>query len=276
MRTQKAVFCAALVIAFLPRTAVAQPTRPTVKLRIVEGRPVVDGVFLNGQGPYQFLLDTGSQSNQVDSRLARKLGLTASLQLDLHTPSGLSHVRGGKVANVTLGAVSAAGVSAQDQEFLITSLEGLHALSPDIQGILGQEFLAHFDYTLDFQHHQLTFGDAPPTSARVAVRVVSGCMGIPTSEGELMLDSGINTLLFFRKSSQSPTAYVNSASSLSASASVGFAPALRIGDRLYHPANAVFEAVANAPGQGLLPANMFHAVYISNSEGFVIFDPETR
>jgi hypothetical protein len=101
-------------------------------------------------------------------------------------------------------------------------------------------------------------------------------MGIPTSEGELMLDSGIDTLLFFRKSSEPATAHVNSASGLSANVSVGYAPALRIGDRVYHPANAVFEAVANAPGQGLLPASMFHAIYISNSEGFVIFDPETR
>jgi hypothetical protein len=59
--------------------------QPFVKLEILGGRPVVSRVFLNGQGPFRFLLDTGAQSNQVETSLARKLGLTASFQVALDT-----------------------------------------------------------------------------------------------------------------------------------------------------------------------------------------------
>jgi hypothetical protein len=39
---------------------------------------------------------------------------------------------------------------------------------------------------------------------------------------------------------------------------------------------AEFEEVADAPGAGLLPACLFHAIFVSNSEGYVVFDPEGR
>jgi hypothetical protein len=139
-----------------PRADLAQPPQPIVKLKIIQGLPVVNGVYLNAHGSYRFLLDTGGQTNQLEAGLARKPRLAATRQLDLHTPSGPSQVPGGKVSKVSLGPVEAA-----DQELIFTNLDGLHALSPDIHGILGQEFLAHFDYTLDFQNHVLTFGDPP-------------------------------------------------------------------------------------------------------------------
>jgi hypothetical protein len=258
---------------FLPCTAVSQPVRPTLKLKIMDGRPVVDGVFLNGQGPYRFLLDTGSQTNQLESGLARKLGLTGTFKVDLYTPSGPSIVQGGHVDKVTLGPVDAAG-----QEFLFTGCDGLHALSQDIRGILGQEFLAHFDYTLDLQHHQLMFRDPPALGSRIKVRLIYGRMAIPTSQGDLVLDSGANTLFLFRESSRptTSTVQVRSASGLIAAASVQSAPELHIGDRVYRPASAEFHAVPAAEEAGLLPVNLFHAIFICNSEGYVVFDSQPQ
>lgn len=271
MRAQTAVILAALLTASFPCVDLAELPRPTVKLKIIQGLPVVDGVYLNAHGPYRFLLDTGSQTNQLEAGVAQKLGLPATLQLDLHTPSGLSQVQGGKVSKVSLGPVEAA-----DQELIFTNLDGLHALSPDIRGILGQEFLAHFDYTLDFQNHLLTFGDPPVAGTRVTVRRVYGCMTLPTSLGDLMLDSGIDTLFLFRESSRPPTAHVSSATGLNANVSLEAVPELRIGDRRYHPVHAAVQYVAEAPEAGLLPASLFRAIFISNSEGYVVFNPETR
>lgn len=34
-------------------------------LRVEEGRPIVDGVYVNGDGPYRFLVDTGTNVNLV-------------------------------------------------------------------------------------------------------------------------------------------------------------------------------------------------------------------
>ena len=65
MRTPMAVLVASLVATFFPCAAFAQPVQPTLKLQVIAGRPVVDGVYLNGQGPYRFLLDTGTQVNML-------------------------------------------------------------------------------------------------------------------------------------------------------------------------------------------------------------------
>jgi hypothetical protein len=266
-----AVFIASLVSTFFPCAAVSQPAQPTLKLMIVSGRPVVEGVYLNGQGPYRFLLDTGSQKNQVEAGLARKLGLAATFQRDLYTPAGPSHVQGGKVSQVALGSAQA-----ENQDFLFTNFDGIHTLSPEIRGILGQEFLSHFDYTLDFKHHLLTFGGAPAAGVRVAVSVAYGRMEVPTSEGRLVLDSGADMLFLFRKSLRPPNAHISSAGGQSASVTIENAPDLRIGDRTYHPMQAQFQEVSDAPEAGLLPVSLFHAVFVSNSEGYVVFDPEAR
>jgi hypothetical protein len=266
-----AVLVASLVATFFPCAAFAQPVQPTLKLQVIGGRPVVDGVYLNGQGPYRFLLDTGTQVNMVEAGLAKKLGLVGTFERELLTPSGSSHLRGGMVGKVSLGPVETEG-----QEFLFTNFDAEHTLSPDIRGILGQEFLAHFDYMLDFQHHGLTFGAVAAEGAHVPVRVVYGCMTVATNQGDLLLDSGADMLFLFRNSVGATTAQVRASSGLSAPVSVDRAPGVRIGERMYYPTNVEYRAVAGAPEAGLLPTSLFHAIFVSNSEGYVVFDPGRR
>ncbi len=271
MKTLLAVLFSALLATSIPSDAAAQ----TIKLKIVSGRPIVGGVYLNGQGPYRFLIDTGNQSNQIDARLAQKIGLTPTFQVKLYTPSGSSLVPGTKVDKLTLGTSEATA-----QEFLINNLDGVHALSSDIQGILGQQFLSHFDYTLDFQHQQLTLGDSPATGAHVPLRILDGLMAVPTSQGDLVLDSGADTLFLFRESSHASTSQnstqIRSDAGSTSAVSMEKVYGLQIGERLYHPAGAIFHPVPAASHAGLLPANLFHAIFICNSAGYVVFDPATR
>src|SRR5271163_3621047 len=102
MKTQSFLLPALFLAILLPSTANSQPANSAIPMKVVAGKPVVDGVFVNGHGPYRFLLDTGSQSNHLDSGLARKLGIEATLTLDLQTQSGGSTVRGGRISKVTL------------------------------------------------------------------------------------------------------------------------------------------------------------------------------
>jgi len=268
MKTQSYFLPVLFLAILLPSAAVAQPPQASIQLKVMTGKPIVDGVFLNGHGPYRFLLDTGSQSNQVDSSLARKLGLAATLQLDLETPSGDSAVRGGRVSKVTLGPVEAT-----DQEFLFTPFGDLSTLPPDIRGILGQEFLAHFDYILDFQHHRLTFGEPSASGVQTGFRLIFGRMAVSTSLGDLVLDSGAEKLFLFRASTRAPSAQVIGASGARLDVSFETAPDLRIGDRRYRPAEAEYHPVPAAEEAGLLPANLFHAIFICNSKQYVVFDP---
>ncbi|MGD0798246.1 MAG: retropepsin-like aspartic protease [Acidobacteriaceae bacterium] len=268
MKAQSLLLPALFFAIALPAAAVAQPTPTAIQMKVMTGKPVVDGVFLNGHGPYRFLLDTGSQSNQLDSGLARKLGLAATLQLDLETPSGEATVHGGLVAKVALGPAAAS-----DQEFLFTRFEDLSTLPPDIRGILGQEFLAHFDYILDFEHHRLTFGEPLPAGVQTGFRLIFGRMAVPTSLGDLVLDSGAEMLFLFRESTRATSAQVIGASGARVPVSFETAPEVRIGDRRYRPAKAEYHPVPAAEEAGLLPANLFHAIFVCNLKQYVVFDP---
>jgi hypothetical protein len=64
-----------MVFADVPRCGSPQPGNGSIKLITLSGVAVVDGVFLNGHGPYRFLLDTGSGGNLVDTSIAQTLAL---------------------------------------------------------------------------------------------------------------------------------------------------------------------------------------------------------
>src|SRR5271163_10492 len=66
-------------------TASTASPSTSLKLNILDGRPSVSNVFLNGRGPYRFLLDTGAQSNQIDTAVAEELAVTATFRTDFVT-----------------------------------------------------------------------------------------------------------------------------------------------------------------------------------------------
>lgn len=261
-----------IILPALPYNArCSQPSEPSVKLHMMMGRPVVEGVFLNGQGPLRFLLDTGAQSNQVEASIARKLGLTPTFQTKMDTVSGTIHVAGGRIAEVSLGSARAS-----NQEFLFTAMDGVHALSAQIQGVLGQEFLARFDYLIDFANHRVVFGaGVPEAGRRVDFERIDGRPAIETSEGKLVLDSGTDTAILFRASSSEPNSRLRTATG-PASVSTVHRLSVRIAGREYHPANAASIPRASLGEDGELPASLFHAIFFSNSGRYAILDPVVR
>jgi hypothetical protein len=261
-----------IISALVPCNARAlQAPDGSIRLNTISGIPVVDGVFLNGRGPYRFVLDTGGQTNQVEESLAQKIGLARTFQVKMATAAGVIPVAGGRVAEVSLGSASAS-----NQEFVFTTLDGPHVLSAEIKGVLGQEFLAHFDYLLDFAKHRLVFGEpAPEGGSRVGFETIDSCPAIETSEGRLVLDSGANSTILFR--SAPPAADGSTIRTASGTASVSTIQGLRlkIGGREYRPAKAAAIPRVLLKGDGLLSATLFRAIYISNSSKYVILDPST-
>jgi hypothetical protein len=146
----------------------------------------------------------------------------------------------------------------------------------NIQGILGQEFLTHFDYTFDIRHRRLVLSDEPLKGEKVGVRLIFGRMAVSTSLGDLVLDLGADMLFLFHDSPRTATARVMTASGIAAPISVDAAPAIEIDGRIYHPDKAEFHKVQDAEEAGLLPVNLFDAIFISNSKRYIVLNPEMK
>ena len=143
----------------------AGPLSGAVKLQVRDGRPIVDGVYVNGRGPYRFLVDTGTNVNLIDAGLARKIGMTATFQVRLAYAAGSASTPGSDGNQVTLDTVKAAG-----QKFLFSSLDAIHNSSPDVRGVLGEWFLAQFDYTINLKSRELEFGTEDIEGVRTPLR----------------------------------------------------------------------------------------------------------
>src|SRR4051794_37049236 len=103
---------AAIPASFPVREAAAQ-------LEVVQGFPLVR-VYVNRQGPFRMLLDTGGQSCKLSPRAARKIGLEPDERVVLSTSVGEAIIPGVRSAEVTVGDLALDGV-----EILIANVEAI-------------------------------------------------------------------------------------------------------------------------------------------------------
>ena len=252
----------------------AQPqSQAGLPLRILAGHAVLDDVFLNGKGPFRFFLDTGSQANFIDRKVAAQVGLAPNHRVDVQTRTGNVVLTGVDNVTITVGDAVQAG-----QELLISPLDAVHRLSMSIDGILGEAFLARFDYLLDLRHKRIVFGAAEPLGGtKSAVRISRTRMIANTSEGRLVIDSGASSVVLYRPIS--PAGGRVTFATMSGTAELGLErlPRLRFAGREFRDLMAAVAPVRSAKdddSDGLLPTNLFRSVYVSHSGGFVVIDPQ--
>jgi hypothetical protein len=263
-----AIATAAVMVALAAGQVWAADCGAEVKLRVLGGRPVADCVFLNGQGPYRFLLDTGAQANQLDLKVARAAGLEPNFQADMMSVAGTAKVSGREGFEVALGSVKA-----DQQRFLFSGMEAVQQLASDIQGVLGEDFFSHFDYLLDLQHKRLEFGKVDAPGTRVEFRTTHGLPAIPTSLGALLLDSGAGQVVLFGVSAGRMEQKVGTVAGTAAVGLVSGKQLVIAGREIrYGQAVAVPSQNENVDASGLLPAGLFKVVYVSNSEGYVVLN----
>src|ERR1044072_8768183 len=85
----------------------------SIKVRIADGRPIAGGVFLNGCGPFRFLVDTGSQANLIAPEVAESIGLRSTFRSGLVSAAGRAITKGIEDVDVSLS-----GLNASQQVFL--------------------------------------------------------------------------------------------------------------------------------------------------------------
>jgi hypothetical protein len=144
-------------------------------------------VFVEGQGPFRFLLDTGAEASGVSARVASLTGVRAEYRVEQVTAAGSRITPAGR-ARLRVGAHEVVGA-----EVLIGGL------AVEADGVLGQSFLRHFDYLITRKTLEL---DAVPVEGRkIELREVDGLPAVRGSvegtERDLVLDSGSPVLVMF-------------------------------------------------------------------------------
>jgi predicted aspartyl protease len=124
-------------------------TQITLPMRVVRGNGgtlVYVPMKVNGHGPYEFVLDTGSSNSSVDRSLVRRLGLPRTgQQHPVQGVTGSGMVPVVRVHHWTLGGVAMHG----------TSLSVVD-LGIGVGGLLGSDELCRFgNVNLDFRHNKL-------------------------------------------------------------------------------------------------------------------------
>jgi predicted aspartyl protease len=265
----------------------------TLPARTLRGYLMIAGVTINNHGPFDFLVDTGTNTTLLDPQLAAELGLQPKDRLQLASLSNSAGVPRYFLQKVNLGPAALSNLEA-----LAVPLTQLSALDHNIRGILGMNFLLHFSFRLDFDHSSIEIYSFPetariPAGLRVPVQINESRLLIavassaaPHGSWKLALDSGISQFLVFQErivpqrenSKPSPLpkrlmqvstnlAHQTATTRLLQDVSISEAQlpdqeVVVLGNGLLKPSD---------PQDGLLPAVLFHSVFFDRMTATVTF-----
>jgi hypothetical protein len=272
----------------------------SLPFRLVNRHQILLSVSINHTGPYSFQLDSGVQITMID------LSLAAELHLDTQGAAEVAGVGSRQSASFAqLDLVEAGSYGVANQSVLVYDLQNLHSAYLYIQGILGEDFLEHFDMLIDNAHRLLCLdnsdamraevkgphiplvaaaepedGAALPSLLIVAVRLSDGMRPV-----RLMLDSGANSPVLFNTSqymalplSQSVPLRGNGVDGAQRIFWALPPQDVKIGS--LELSRVPFFTLAGAQKDarikgfdGVLPAGLFRRVFIDHADHFAILEP---
>ena len=112
-------------------------------------------VSINNAGPYDFLLDTGSQMTVVDRSLAAKLDLATTGKANL---AGVSVQ--GQTTFAHLDTLELGNYASLNHRVLVYDMNRMQKAGFAIRGLLGEDFLSRFDVFIDNAHSVLCIADS--------------------------------------------------------------------------------------------------------------------
>ena len=254
---------------------------------------IVASVTVNGSGPFDFEIDTGSTATVIDSDLARQLSLSLVDTSLMRTVTGLTTLPRYRLDSLTLGSRSARNLTVPCAE-----LREIREINSKIRGVLGQDFLSAFNYILDYRSQCIEFeeeGEFANTlqGARLPVERDGGRVLIitqpvnPQKKGsKLVMDSGTSTIVVFKAASRESdfeieldlnNGFNTTTVTGTETSSTGRLRKLQIGTEKFSwlPVIVVDNrtAVDGRPENGLLPTRLFRSIYFNNTQNFVILNP---
>lgn len=267
-----------LIIAFIAIGArpslAAEPA--SLRYRGVMGHAVVVPVHLNGQGPFDLVLDTAARFTTIDRALAAQLHLEPRDPIRVVTLAGSRPAARARLDRVELGPIAMAGV-----DVLCADMAVLRAADKRIRGVLGQSALAKVSFGIDHARRLVFFEPPARTDAVVALDEREGRPAVGFDpKGEvtalsLVLDSGVPAPVLFQKKgtllpSPKRAGYfeveTNSGAARLAMADLEG----RVGTLVIPRVLAAIQDDVAAEGReedGLLPTRLFSVVYFDRAHG---------
>jgi predicted aspartyl protease len=180
--------------------SVADRARPAVPIAVDDRGGIVVDVRVNGDGPFKFLLDTGASRSIVSDELARHLGAPVVAKSEVVTSAGSTMHLVVRLASVELPFARATALAAP-----VIPAARLLMLGRGVRGLLGQDFLSAFNYTLDYRRRRLTWDESIACTSTAAVplsavegRFVMALQGETGAPLRLVPDTGAEVAVIFR------------------------------------------------------------------------------
>lgn len=163
-------------------------------------------VVVNGAGPFVFILDTGAARSIVADDLARELAAPVVAKSEVVTSAGSAMRLVVRLASVGVASAEVNAVLAP-----VLPAASLARLGRGVRGLLGQDFLSAFNYTLDYRRRRLTWDEGLTCDVPEAVRMSAAegrfVLVAETGRGSrvrLVPDSGAAVAVLFQGREPSP------------------------------------------------------------------------
>lgn len=293
---------AATIVPTLPAESHCPGNVPSVPLHLTNSHQMIVVVSVNHSGPYNFLLDTGTQMTMVDPFLAAELHLNTQGSARV---TGVGFLASAPFAQLDLLEVGSHAVV--NQKVLVFDFQNSHAVDLHLfRGVLGEDFLGKFDMLIDNAHNLLCLDDSSAMAADVKgphIALIApdrATNGIPAlrsliiaarlSDGRrpvrLVLDSGTNVSFLFYTARYMPLELVARTSLLGGGLDRAQRPVstippqdLQIGSLEF--LRVSFFTYAGSPEgvsrtsdyDGLLTFGIFRRVFICHAHRFAVFEP---
>jgi hypothetical protein len=274
----------------LPGALAAQvkQTNKIINFRLRDRYLIVVQTTVNGVGPFSFLLDTGATHTVIDPDLARLLGASVIGEASLTTVSDVRKDRLVRLKQVRVGDSEVSELGA-----IIDKLDDVKLKAPGIRGVLGEDFLSNFDFLIDYKKRSLRFDESAPPGERCRFETMGHYRGMPTTnrvliEAEFMDVSGGKVQLQLDTGAKMPELFPvrhDSFPSQPWAGSMAFSSGpngttihsrvtIKVGSTTVHDLDVVQSRRGVAyDAVGLIPASIFHRIFISHSGGFVVLNP---
>jgi predicted aspartyl protease len=246
----------------------------SVPLDIDQRGGAVLEVRVNGTGPFKFMLDTGASRSIIADDLAARLGAPVVARSEVVGSAG-SDVR----LVVRLGSIAVDAARVEGLLVPVVPAARLSQLGRGVLGLLGQDFLSAFNYTLDYRRARLTWDEALTCGADGAVRMIAAegrfVMALEDLRGgflRLVPDSGAEVPVLFHASEPSARAAVQvvGLAGDGRRAQVTALQRLRVGAVTLRDLRAYVVNRDDAHADGLLPLHVFSSVSFAAGGGCIV------